>query len=136
MPSLGLLEAGGYPRPRLGFVALELLAQRPLAGTDALADLMKGAAPLGRVDLNVGTPLFEERRAEPLQLLAKLRQSQALILARCVEALGIGGQACLVLGDGLALLLAQLDELALELALAPVEVGGPGHQPLLEPLLD
>ena len=51
MPSLGFLEAGRDPGPRLGLVALELLTQRPLAGTNPLADLVEGAAPFGSVDL-------------------------------------------------------------------------------------
>ena len=62
-------------------------------------------------------------------------RASALLLACCVEPLGVGGQARLVGGNSLALPLAELVELLLQLALAPVEVGRPGHQPLLEPFL-
>ena len=60
---------------------------------------------------------------------------EALLLARGVDSLRVGGEPRLVCGHRLALLLAELDELPLELALAAVQVSRPCHQPLLQPLL-
>ena len=96
---------------------------------------MQRPPPLGRVDLDLGASFLEEGGAEPLQLLAELRQGESLLLARGVHPLRVGGQPRLVCGHRLALLLAELDELSLELPLAAVQVSGPRHQPLLQPLL-
>src|SRR6185295_10183076 len=66
---------------------------------------------------------------------AELGDSQALFLARGVDTFCIGRQSGVIYGDGVPLLLAELRQLLLELALAPVEIRRPGHEPLLEPLL-
>src|SRR6185503_12331426 len=134
--ALGLLEACSDSASRFGLVAVELLAERSLPGADPLAHLVESAAAFSRMNLDLVAPLFEERSAEALQLLAELGQREPLLLACGVDALCISCKTRLVGGDGLALLLAQLDELLLELALAAVEIGRPRHQALLQPLLD
>src|SRR5215213_6867050 len=60
---------------------------------------------------------------------------RSLLLARGVDPLRVGGQARLVCGHRVALPLAELGELSLELALTAVEIRGPRHQPLFQPLL-
>ena len=96
---------------------------------------MERAAPFRGVGLDLGASLFDELGDEPLELRAELSECLLLLLARSCEPLGVGPQARVVVVQGLLLALAEPRELPLELLLAAVEVGGPGHQAGLEPSL-
>src|SRR5439155_2062322 len=117
-------------------LALDLLAERALAVTDPLADLVERSPSLGSMHLDLRAPLLEELRAEALKRLAQLEQGQSLLLARGRNPFRVGCEPSLVGGDGFLLAPPELREMGLELSLPAVEIGSPGHEPAFEALLD
>jgi hypothetical protein len=103
---------------------------------DALPDLVEGPPALGGMRLDLRATFLEKLGAEPLERFAKLEESQALLFARRLDMFRVGCEPRLVGRDGLALALGEPGQLRLELTLAAIEVRRPGHEAVLESLLD
>src|SRR5262249_52639767 len=120
------------PPRRFGFLALDLLGKRALATADSLVELVQRATALSRVPVKVGVSFCDRLFDRTRDLVAQTHEARALLLALCFEALCVGGDACLCVGDELPLSLLQLFQLRRHDALRPIQILGPGTEARVE----
>ena len=106
-----------------------------LAPAQPLAELVQRAPPVGRVRLELRARLGDDLLGGLTELLAEPEHGRALLLRPGVEALDVGADARLGLGDQLALALGEPRELRVEVLLRALEVLRPAGEAALDSAL-
>jgi hypothetical protein len=119
----------------LRLLPLDLFVQIALAAAESVAHLVQGAAPLGRVALELRARAGDGLLGRPLELGAEPPESGVVLLARGGESLRVGRYPCVGLADQLLLALLERVQLGDEPLLDAVEILAPRSQAVLDPVL-